>query len=256
MPFAKTDVKLIVTDLDRTLLRDDKTISDYSHKILRKCRDRNIRLVFATARPKISVDALNCAIEPDALIYHSGAVIMAGGRTLCRYGIRVSEVREILGKIEKKFPEATISVIMNDVMYTNFDADMNWAYTRIDFCELPGAEAEKIIVGSIPLDDIKLAESMLPAEWSLTIDSGAFGFIQNNKATKWEGVKTISAYFGVDTKNMVSFGDDYSDLEMIKYCGTGVAMRNGIDEAKFAADFVCDTNENDGVAKWIENGIL
>ena len=43
-------MKAIITDLDRTLLRTDKTVSEYTRTILKKCRDRGIVLMAATAR--------------------------------------------------------------------------------------------------------------------------------------------------------------------------------------------------------------
>jgi len=43
---------------------------------------------------------------------------------------------------------------------------------------------------------------------------------------------------------------------MLRGCGIGVAVSNAINEAKSAADHICDTNENDGVAKWLEENVL
>jgi len=43
---------------------------------------------------------------------------------------------------------------------------------------------------------------------------------------------------------------------MLSYAGVGVAVKNAIDEVKSVADYICATNDNDGVAKWIEEKIL
>ena len=51
---------------------------------------------------------------------------------------------------------------------------------------------------------------------------------------------------------VVAFGDDLNDVDMLRGCGTGVAMANALDEVKLAADEVCGGNDEDGVAKWIE----
>jgi hydroxymethylpyrimidine pyrophosphatase-like HAD family hydrolase len=50
---------------------------------------------------------------------------------------------------------------------------------------------------------------------------------------------------------IAAFGDDINDMEMLQNCGVGVAMANGLDRVKAAADWVCDTNDQDGVAKWL-----
>jgi len=48
----KTPIRLIVTDLDRTLLRSDKTLSEYTIDVLNRCRAQGVSIAFATARPK------------------------------------------------------------------------------------------------------------------------------------------------------------------------------------------------------------
>jgi hydroxymethylpyrimidine pyrophosphatase-like HAD family hydrolase len=54
----------------------------------------------------------------------------------------------------------------------------------------------------------------------------------------------------------MAFGDDYNDIEMLQRCGTGIAMENGIDEIKKISDYICGSNNKDGVARWIEKNIL
>ena len=55
-----------------------------------------------------------------------------------------------------------------------------------------------------------------------------------------------------DNIQVVVLDDDYNAFEMIIECGIGVAMGNAIDEVKAVADYVCDTNDNDEVAKLFE----
>lgn len=55
---------------------------------------------------------------------------------------------------------------------------------------------------------------------------------------------------------MVAFGDDFNDIGMLKLCGKGIAMENAIQQVKDIADEICPSNENDGLAKWIEKHCL
>ena len=73
----------------------------------------------------------------------------------------------------------------------------------------------------------------------------------NKNATKWQAVAAVANHLGIDTTKIAAFGDDFNDIDMLEKCGIGVAMSNGIAQAKVVADFVCDTNDNDGVAKWL-----
>ena len=56
--------------------------------------------------------------------------------------------------------------------------------------------------------------------------------------------------------SIIAFGDDYADIGMLRLCGTGVAMGNAIDEVKEKADIVIGSNDEDGIAGFIENEIL
>lgn len=66
------------------------------------------------------------------------------------------------------------------------------------------------------------------------------------------GVQKILDYYHMDQKDSYAFGDGINDIDLIKYCGIGVAMKNGVDELKSVADLVCDSVENDGLAKILD----
>lgn len=80
--------------------------------------------------------------------------------------------------------------------------------------------------------------------------------VMNKSATKMNAIQYIAEKYGINLENVISFGDDYNDIEMIKGCGKGIAMGNALDEVKAAADDLCENNENDGVAKWIASHVI
>ena len=55
---------------------------------------------------------------------------------------------------------------------------------------------------------------------------------------------------------IVAFGDDYNDVDMLAGSGIGVAMGNAVGKAKTVADYVCLSNAEDGIAKWLEANVL
>jgi hydroxymethylpyrimidine pyrophosphatase-like HAD family hydrolase len=66
-------------------------------------------------------------------------------------------------------------------------------------------------------------------------------------------VKDILRILNIDLKDIIAFGDDYNDLEMLVECGRGVAMGNAPDEIKKIVGCCTLTNDEDGVAAEIEN---
>ena len=90
----------------------------------------------------------------------------------------------------------------------------------------------------------------------LITDGGTLCQIMNSESSKWMSVKSLTEKIGIKTENIIAFGDDYNDFDMIKNAGIGVAMGNAEQTIKQISDFVTDTNNNDGVAKYIEKNIL
>ena len=78
----------------------------------------------------------------------------------------------------------------------------------------------------------------------------------NRSVTKWSGVKDMLELCGCSAEETAYFGDDHDDVEPIRMCGVGVAVSNAIDEVKAVADHIAESNDDDGVAKFIERYIL
>ena len=61
---------------------------------------------------------------------------------------------------------------------------------------------------------------------------------------------------GISLEDAVAFGDDLNDIEMLKLCGTGVAVANAIPQVLEAADEITLSNDDDGLAKWLADHVL
>ncbi len=81
------NIKMIVTDLDNTLVRSDGSISDYTVSILEKCRAKGIKTAFATARSKNASARYTEAFSPDIFIGYGGALTFSGDMIIKRYAI-------------------------------------------------------------------------------------------------------------------------------------------------------------------------
>lgn len=252
-------IKMIVTDLDRTLLRDDKTISAYTAKVLSSARARGIKLVFATARPKRTVSHFFEDIEVDALVLHNGAVTHIGKERSHLYGIDSETKDRLLNAIMENHPQAPVSVEIDDTLYANFDARTIWdqiEFTRTDFKDLPKRPADKIIIGLKDTKEAAVYKAHLPEDLYIEVSEGELGLIMNRDATKWNAVTQIAQHFGIREDAIVAFGDDFNDIEMLRGAGYGVAVQNALEQVKAVADEVCGSNQEDGVARWIENNVL
>ena len=94
-------------------------------------------------------------------------------------------------------------------------------------------------------DDVAISSSI-----GLNLEINALG------ATKGEGILRLAKHLGIDPEATMGFGDGENDLSMMQKAGLGVAMANGEEIVKQAADHVTAHNDEDGVALAIEKFVL
>lgn len=261
---------MLVIDLDDTLLHTNKTISLFTENVLNKACEAGIKIVFASARPIRTIKSYLMQVKCGAVIYHNGAITQINGQKACNgYGVPINEAVYILRTLQNKYPNKKLSIEINDKIYANFDVTLFWGKTskdkeilstsaiETDFSYLPDMDADKVI---IEMDSDKDYEEILallsPNLYCQLSDGGKLCLVMNKNATKLNAIKHLEKIWSISSSEIVAFGDDYNDLDMIKYCGVGIAMKNAIPEVIKAADHVTDTNDEDGVAKYIMKYIL
>lgn len=75
-------------------------------------------------------------------------------------------------------------------------------------------------------------------------------------AGKVQAVRESAKILNLSLNEIVAFGDDKNDMEMLRMCGIGVAVDNAISDVKDIADSVTLSNDEDGVAEWLEKNVL
>jgi len=252
--------KAIITDLDRTLLHTDKTISEYTLQVLKKCHENGILVMMATARPERAILDYHRQVYFDAMTVMNGAgVILSGERKQeLRQGndIPKASAKKILQKL-CELPDIILSLEMGNNVYANVEIPEWEAKVFTRFPELPTEGLIYKILVSRENENIgPLVETLLTEDTYCTVAGNNLVQIMNRKATKWNGIQLMLEAAGVSAEDAVYFGDDNDDIESLRNCGIGVAVANAIEEVKEAADVVVESNDEDGVAKWIEREIL
>lgn len=254
--------KLIITDLDGTLLGSGKTVSEYSVKIFGKCRERGILTAIATARGRTNALRYISALNPDILISGGGAQVRMGEKIIFSQGFSREETSEIIGKaLALTDGGCEITVDTDGGHYWNYKQDPHilspdWGeviYT--DYSDFNEA-ALKICVQTASESLARaVAESVEDCDCARFSDGDWYKYTKAS-ATKANAVKITAEKLNIPLEAVTAFGDDFVDIEMLEICGTGVAVANAIDEVKKAARFIADSNDNDGVARFIEENIL
>ncbi|MCL2126489.1 MAG: HAD family hydrolase [Oscillospiraceae bacterium] len=245
---------MIVIDLDDTLLRRDKTVTDYSKDVLRRCRKIGIKTAIATGRGHPEVVAPTELF--DAIIANNGANIF-GDDIEIRRCIPYTEAKSLLLACHNHGMRLTSQ--FGGMHYTNFDISQIWPYIKdfeiVDFAS-HALDSEKICIEGVTPEDMVFVEQHLTNDMYLKVARDGLGMVMHSKATKSGAIAQLSDRWNVSISEIVAFGDDLNDIDMLQYVGVGIAMDNALDEVKIAADFICGDCDDDGVAKWLEENVL
>jgi Cof subfamily protein (haloacid dehalogenase superfamily) len=252
--------KMIITDLDGTLLADDKNISDYNVSILKKCKKIGIKIVFATARSDKACKRITDLVNPNILILNDGALIMDENKKIIYRKVLSKETTDgIIKECINNKDIGVITVETDENYYVSYEKAFHPDYDHgiyYDFSEKLSQESYKISV-EIFTEKTALDIKNKFKECKLTYNFGENWYRFSHKdVDKMNAINILSEERNILLSDIVAFGDDYNDIEMIKKCGIGVAMGNGIKEIKENAKYICEKNNENGVGRWIEKNIL
>ncbi|MBQ9044452.1 MAG: HAD family phosphatase [Oscillospiraceae bacterium] len=271
--------KLIALDLDGTLLTYEKQITPRTYAALEEAAAQGHYIVPATGRalhalpdPVKALPFVRYAITINGACVSDGAT----GEKLLRCEIDRDRALEIM-EFAKNY----------DCMYDCYWNDTGWSerafLERIDYFNRDEAVRKLILQTRRPVDDLfqKVRAEMdtvqkvqlcfreideRNAAWmdiaTAFPDVAATASFRNNleinhkMATKGNALRFLARHLGLNERDTIAFGDSSNDLPMLQSAGVGVAMGNADPAVKAVCSAVTDTNENDGVAVYLEEHIL
>lgn len=98
--------------------------------------------------------------------------------------------------------------------------------------------------------------SIIPEDVYYTVANNDLVQIMSKNATKWNGIKVMLEALNIPQAEAIYFGDDYDDIEPIQKCGIGVAVSNAIEAVINKASYITGSNDEDGVAHFIETNLF
>jgi Cof subfamily protein (haloacid dehalogenase superfamily) len=252
----KHPIKMIVTDLDGTLLRDDKSISGPAIAALGKCRESGVKVVYATGRGS-SADALAPSHLFDGRIVMNGAVARVNDTVVYSRLIPYRMARPLLMACDRQGLKTSSDV--SGMHYSNFKLSDVWpqiTYFRIVDFSKHDVDSEKLCVCVDKPEDAEFIRKNLPDDLHMHVSNDGLAMIMHRDATKAKAAGELARLWEISREEIVAFGDDLNDMDMLSYAGIGVAMGNALDEVKAIAGFVALSNEEDGLADWITKNLF
>lgn len=274
----KIKTRMIGMDLDGTLLKTNKELTSHTKDVLKRAIEQGIIVMPATGRPQTGVpkellefpgiryavtsngarviDLNSGEVMVEELLAHDiagqlldvferydtfreiyfdgvGYASEEGIKNIGRYlpvaamANYITSTRKAVKNVREKFDEVNKPVDKIQALFTSV-ADRDAARKEIE--HIPGIE----ITGALPMN----------------LEINAAG------VNKGKAMIELGKALGIPREEIMAFGDGNNDLKMLKEVGTGVAMENAIPSVKEAADYVTLSNDEEGVAKFIEKYVL
>ena len=257
------NISLLLFDLDGTLLRSDKTISDRTLCTLKKCREKNILIGVATSRSWQNSLKYLTELSPDIIVSSGGALISYNDEPVFKAEFSADEVNFIINTARNICgPDCEITVDTIDSHYWNYKIDPKAIDNQWDgsiYCDFRDEFKEPSLKICVEIADNEKAESLRSCLYqydSIRFTDGNWYKFTKKEATKENAIVRLCDILKITADNIMAFGDDLADIGMLKMCGIGVAMGNAVDEVRVAADIMIGSNDDDGIADYLEEKFL
>mmetsp|Transcript_68286 Transcript_68286/g.119023 ORF Transcript_68286/g.119023 Transcript_68286/m.119023 type:complete len:307 (-) Transcript_68286:61-981(-) len=265
--------RLLVTDMDGTLLRSNGALSERNVAALRRLTQEGVQVAIATGRP-------SRALQPfvDQLGLSSLPVVVFNGALMARMQAGASVPSEVLFSLP--LPPADVDAVLavgealdlcisyvlldgsycrprNDEhreLLRKFETLEGISQTIVDSFDGLAPPLKLVLLAKDPDAAAAEARSRLPKELQTHVISAEMHVeFLNAAANKGTALPRLAELLGVTLEETIAFGDGSNDLEMLRAAGYGVAMSNAKRVTKDGADHVLEwSNDEDGVAQFLE----
>ena len=270
------EIKLIVSDIDGTILDDTHQIDPNLQQVLQRLKERKLPFVLASARSPKGMQHLTAAlgITEYPLACYNGALVLANGNLsappISSHEVAIKEVVRIISETRAHFPQVSINLYSGKVWYVD----------RLD----EWVKKEAAITGEVPqeADLLALVQSLqIPVHKLLLIGTSAeiqkvkgywekrslktsalylskdnYLEVTHREVSKEKALMELASYYNVPLAQTLAIGDNFNDLPMILKAGVGVAMANAPRRVREQADAVTLSNNESGVGAALQKFVL
>jgi 5-amino-6-(5-phospho-D-ribitylamino)uracil phosphatase len=262
---------LIAIDLDGTLLTDEKTISLNSKHTIQKARDAGHIVVIATGRPhRASANYYTELNLNTPMVNFNGALIhhpLNRNWDHRHSPLDLTTAKSIIEALQSFNVKNILAEVLDDVYLQHDDDSIKDIFSAGNPLIKTGNLHELLLEDPTSLlihphdDHIDEIRSHLKELHADVIEHRTWGApwnvieIVQTGIHKAFGLKMIAEDYGIPQERIIAFGDEDNDLEMLEFAGQGIAMANGISSVKNIANSITKSNQEDGVALYLQEAL-
>jgi Cof subfamily protein (haloacid dehalogenase superfamily) len=262
---SKQKIKVIISDLDGTLLNSDHSISDYTKSVFQELHNQNYLIIVATGRHHLDAMSIIENLQfPVYLVTSNGARIHSPQKELLySFDIKGDAVKSVLSLDIN--PEITTVLFKESVWQTSktnkklnaFQKDLTYPPEVVDFSDLDDYSAIKMFFTHDDHDLLVELKNRILQDHS-NVFSHAFSLpicleFMDKSVDKSVAIAKILELEGFSFEESISFGDGFNDEKMLDTAGIGIIMGNAPENLKNKLPHleVISTNNEDGVARYL-----
>jgi Cof subfamily protein (haloacid dehalogenase superfamily) len=270
MMSGQRDIRLLLADVDGTLVTQDKVLTEQAVAAAQELHDAGVTLALTSGRPPRGMSMLIAPLRLQGAIagFNGGVFVNPDLSVIESHLLEAATARETLQLILDQKLDAWLYTetewlirdskaphVARETWTVKFDAKVVPSFTDAHL-----ADAVKIVGVSDDLDRVaaceKLAQQKLGQRASAARSQPYYLDVTHPRANKGEVVMTLAKLQGISPEQIATIGDMPNDVLMFRKSGFSIAMGNASDEVKAQASAVTDSNENDGFAKAVRKFIL
>jgi Cof subfamily protein (haloacid dehalogenase superfamily) len=266
----KTKIKLVVTDVDGTLVTRDKRVTPRAQAAIVAMREQGVRFTIMSARPPYGVRALveTLALPGPVGAVNGGALIRGDLSVMERLYLPAEAARESVAFLRRHGVDAWLFTesewFLRDPEGAHVDHErktLRMDFTAVtDFDETHYAQALKIVGASHDHPLLERLEGELQERLgdgaSATRSQAYYLDVTHPEAIKGNGLLGIARLLDIPPEAVLAIGDGVNDISMLRQAGFSVAMGNAPEIVKGHASVVTEDNEHEGFALAMERYVL
>ncbi|MFC7373103.1 Cof-type HAD-IIB family hydrolase [Fictibacillus iocasae] len=245
--------KIVFFDIDGTLVNEEKKVPDSAKEALHKLRENGIHTAIATGRGPFMFTELRKELELDSFVSFNGSYVMFENDVIHKNPLNT----EVLEKLEEEAVKNGHPLVYLDHKGATSNVSRHEIIEACTYNLMPSYPIhspqyyKQNEVYQVLLFCEEKDEQPYKSGYSDT-----YGFIRWHEhcldvlpygGSKAKGIEVFVQKLGIKRENIFAFGDALNDLEMLAAAGTGVAMGNGLEQAKQTADYVTKSVDEDGI---------
>jgi Cof subfamily protein (haloacid dehalogenase superfamily) len=261
--------RLLVADIDGTLVNVDREITPPVRAAVRAAQARGVRVCLATGRiwpsARRFVDGLGA--DPPAILSNGAMVYdFARDEVWLKVSLPAEHARAVL-RILRGHPAVQPHLYVDDRVFIGRMTALTEAYQRKDRLRagvvgdladwLRDDPMKVLVIGEPPALEAVVSEiQALPFAVNSVFSEPTYLEILPPGVSKGEALRVVAGRLGVAREEIVAVGDNLNDLAMVEYAGLGVAMANAPEALRARADYVAPSNDEHGLGEVIDRFIL